>query len=86
MTGHRWQPRFTTNPDIPGTEKLAVSSIRRELLSMDPPLVGEIGCAGDLPPMSTFLVKGWSRSVAAVVCLLHAWQEPEALEADSFQV
>lgn len=34
-----------------------------------------------LPPMSVFLVKGWSRSLAAIACMLHAFEVEDALKA-----
>ena len=83
--------RFCTNPDRPGTEKLVVSDIHPEILTSPRVMLrcADICVDGKkhvnlLPPMSLFLVKGWSRCVAAVACLLHAYEEPEAFEVSVF--
>lgn len=36
---------------------------------------------GLLAPMSLFHVKGWSRSMAAIACMLHGYTMPEAFTA-----
>ena len=78
--------RFKTSPDIPGTEKLAVSLIRPELehhrtqLILSDVILDEK--QGDyLPPMSVFMVKGFSRCVAAIAVLVHGWQDEYAFQA-----
>ncbi len=81
--------RFKTSPDIPGTEKLAVSLIRPELehyitqqLSVSDIILDEK--RGDyLAPMSVFMVKGFSRCVAAIAVLVHGWQDEYAFQAIS---
>ena len=76
--------RFKSDPNIPGTEKLAVAEIRAELMPANFPKITlqEVTDApGLLGPMSVFLVKGWSRCVSAVACLLHAYESPEAFQA-----
>ena len=37
--------------------------------------------AGNLGTQSLFLVKGWSRSLGAITCLLHAYSMPDVMEA-----
>ena len=78
--------RFKTNPDIAGTERLAVSQIRPELASTHvPKLALHAVCphapSDSLGPMSVFMVKGWSRALGAVCCMLHAYEEEEAFKA-----
>lgn len=80
--------RFTTNAEcLAGVEKLAVSATKPELLTgpVTPVTVKDFAPdeAGSVGPMEIFYVKGWSRSVAAVACLLHAYELPDALEARS---
>ena len=77
-------PRFESDPDRGGVEKLAISPIQVEMLAA--PIkqfkVADF-CpaeAGSLGPMSLFHVKGWSRSVAAIACMLHAYAMPEAFQ------
>ena len=77
-----------TDPNCPGTEKLAVSAIKPELLTCPhmPVRLSEITAekTDSLPPMSLFLVKGWSRCVAMTACLLHAYEsESGVFEAPS---
>ena len=80
--------RMLTDPNCPGTEKLAVSAIKPELLTCPhmPVRLSEITAekTDSLPPMSLFLVKGWSRCVAMTACLLHAYEsESGVFEAPS---
>ncbi|CAK9090492.1 unnamed protein product, partial [Durusdinium trenchii] len=77
--------RFTTNAEcLAGVEKLAVSATKPELLTgpVTPVTVKDFAPdeAGSVGPMEIFYVKGWSRSVPAVACLLHAYELPDALE------
>lgn len=75
--------RFLTNPDVPGTEKLAISSFRTEKGVKPPfPLKAEqVGYpANSLAPQSAFMVKGWSRSMAAWTILLAAYEDKEFAE------
>ncbi|CAK9008796.1 unnamed protein product [Durusdinium trenchii] len=74
---------FCTDPNKPGTEKIAVSAVKPEMLSTPPiPLDASAihTCHGLLSPMSTFMVKGWSRCVAAVSLLLYSYESPEVLK------
>ena len=77
--------RFLTDADIPGTEKLAVSAIRPEMMTSAPVVLrtADITTSKNpsLAPMSVFLVKGWSRCVAAVTCLLFAFEERDVFQA-----
>lgn len=71
---------------MPGAEKLVVAPIAAELASVRRNLiVDDICCDGSgkglLAPMATFMVKGWSRTYAAIACLVHAWQNLEAFKA-----
>ncbi|CAK9099997.1 FO synthase subunit 1 [Durusdinium trenchii] len=75
--------QFCTDPNKPGTEKIAVSAVKPEMLSTPPiPLDASAihTCHGLLSPMSTFMVKGWSRCVAAVSLLLYSYESPEVLK------
>ncbi|CAK9111225.1 unnamed protein product [Durusdinium trenchii] len=64
-----------TNSDVPGTEKMVVTSLDdgwlkspRNFLS-----VSDIGAhKGLLPPESVFMVKGWNRGVCGIICMLAA--------------
>ena len=81
--------RFQTDAGrLAGVEKLAVSSIRAEFLSspLEAPKVSEFCPTEDgfLAPNTVFFVKGWSRSVAAVTCLLHAYEMADAFQARVF--
>lgn len=73
--------RFCTSPDIPGTEKICVSAISSEFLEFHTAI--SVADISDhipktfLEPMSTFMVKGWSRFNAALACLLHAYSDPD---------
>ena len=75
--------RFQTDANIAGTEKLAVSAIQPEI----PRTHGANFHGSDisdtakdcLAPMSVFLVKGWTRAVCAITCLLHAWESPDTV-------
>lgn len=81
--------RFRTSADIPGTEKIVVSSICSELSHVQMDIeVHEISAFGGddanmLAPMSAFMVKGWSRTLGMVACLLHAYADEDVLQARS---
>lgn len=77
--------RFQTNADIPGVERLSIAAVSQELLTAP---LDKIALAdfcleedGALEPNCVFLVKGWSRSVAAITCMLHAYENQEAFQA-----
>lgn len=80
--------RFKTNSDIAGTEKLAVSKIHPSFTAAAPPNLKTADVAPKTPrlmkPMSVFLVKGWSRCVAATACMLHAYEDSDSFEAGCF--
>ena len=77
--------RFQTDPNIPGTEKLAISAIRKDLVTHPQPsfrpsdLSGDDATSSMLEPMSVFLVKGWTRSLCAIVCLAHCYENPDEI-------
>ena len=82
--------RFSTDPNNPGTEKLAVAAIEPSFLVSAPArptlqatdIVADEGVGKDLlNPMSVFHVKGWTRSVCAITVLLHAFKDQDALKA-----
>lgn len=77
--------RFQTNADIPGVEKLAVTSVKTEFLVSPLETINTtdfcLSEGGFLGTNSVFFVKGWSRSVAAITCMLHAYEMPDAFEA-----
>ena len=79
--------RFRTCPDIPGTEKLAISAIGPELSALQTQIfIHDISSDDNTPsdilqPMSAFMVKGWSRTMGMVACLLHAYADPDVLQA-----
>ena len=69
--------RYLTDANRAGVEKLAVSEIKPEMLTVKPASLSSFDHQDLLHPMSVFLVKGWSRCVAAVVLLLYAYGSPE---------
>lgn len=74
-------PQLRTDANIPGTEKIVVADVRPELVDRSLPelKVSDVTSPPDMmSPMGAFLVKGWSRSVCAVACLRHAFEELEA--------
>ena len=74
-----------TDPDVPGTEKLAISKLRRELgccpkfefasVDIDP------GYDQLMRPRGVFFAKGWSRSVSAYAVWLCAYEQPSFFKA-----
>ena len=74
-----------TDPDVPGTEKLAISKLRRELgccpkfgfasVDIDP------GYDQLMQPHGVFFAKGWSRSVSAYAVWLCAYEQPSFFKA-----
>lgn len=75
-----------SDPNLPGTEKLAVAAIQPELVASGVSRLTVSDIVGGegpplMDPMSVFLVKGWSRSLCAIGCLLHAFEIPDVLEA-----
>ena len=83
-------PRFESDPDRGGVEKLAISPIQLEMLAAPiKQFKVEDFCpteAGSLGPMSLFHVKGWSRSVAAIACMLYAYAMPEAFQVQYLEL
>ena len=71
-----------TNPDCPGTEKLAVCKLMEPRTQEHERLWNarskDVGAASFLaPPMCVFNIKGWTRSLAATVVLRCAYEIPE---------
>ena len=82
--------RFATDPNLAGTEKLAVAAIEPSFLALGrarpalqaTDIVGDEGVGKDmLGPMSVFNVKGWTRSVCAITVLLHGFEDQDAVKA-----
>ena len=78
-------PRLKTDASIPGVERLSISSMRPDAgcnppFSIPPTQVGDYD-DGVLWPLHAFMVKGWSRSLAAVTVMLCAYEEPSFLQA-----
>ncbi|CAK9106282.1 FO synthase subunit 1 [Durusdinium trenchii] len=78
-----------TNSDVPGTEKMVVTSLDdgwlkspRNFLS-----VSDIGAhKGLLPPESVFMVKGWNRGVCGIICMLAAVECEDLRKARHWEV
>ena len=76
---------YNTNPDIPGTEKIVVSSLRPEICLAPrfrfqcTDLDQNYGAL--LPVHGCFLVKGWSRTLAAYTILLAGFHNQEFWKA-----
>ncbi|CAL1130463.1 unnamed protein product [Cladocopium goreaui] len=77
LKGYIEPDRFLTDANKVGVEKLAVSAVKPEMLTTQPVRLASFDHGDLLGPMSVFLVKGWSRCVAAVVLLLYAYESPE---------
>ena len=78
-------PRLKTDAAIPGVERLSISSMRPDAgckppFTIPPTQVGDYD-DGVLWPQHAFMVKGWSRSLAAVSVMLCAYEEPSFLQA-----
>ena len=78
-------PRFLTDPDHGGTEKLTVSLPRPEFGLVSPWQVEaadvSVDCGAMAGPHCIMFVKGWSRSLAALTICLCAYEQPEFLQA-----
>lgn len=78
-------PRFQSDPNLGGTEKLSISAMRPDLGMVPPHTL----CATDideqyegfLAPCGAFMVKGWTRSFCAVSIMLCSWKNEEFREA-----
>lgn len=73
--------RFQTDANLGGVEKLSISEMRPDF-GCRPPFdmsTVEIApeCAGLLAPLGAFMVKGWTRCVCAVTCMLAAYESEE---------
>jgi len=72
---------YTTDANIPGTEKLVVSALHPDV-GMKPAFSFEChelspDYASLLPVYGVFMVKGWSRTISAFTILLAGFQRPE---------
>ena len=69
-------PRFTTDVNLGGVEKLSISKVRESMgLSPDFDITAaevEDSCIGLLDPHQLVYVKGWSRCIACLCVLLCA--------------
>jgi hypothetical protein len=78
-------PRFQSDPNQGGVEKLSVSAMRPDM-GMKPPhkiAATEISdqYEGYVDGVGSFMVKGWTRSYCAVSIMLCAWQCDEFRQA-----
>lgn len=88
---HKGAPRFNTDANEAGVEKIAVCAVDPSLVKTPIPAVraDEIaqfaiqGSMGKeyLEPMSVFYVKGFTRCFCAIGCLLFAYYNPDVLKA-----
>ncbi|CAK9105262.1 Uncharacterized protein SCF082_LOCUS49072 [Durusdinium trenchii] len=77
---------FLTNPDLPGTEKLVICTVDEKWLSVRRVWVSaaELALASGeklISPQSVFTVKGFNRSVCALLVLLATMEMPALMEA-----
>lgn len=80
----RCLPRFLSDANLPGVEKLAISSLRPDAGIQPSHVVSceDIGIdARFVPPHGVMMVKGWARSVAAVTVMLAMYENEELREA-----
>eukprot|EP00435_Cladocopium_sp_Y103_P047055 s2636_g13.t1 len=80
LRGYIEPAQYLTDANKAGVEKLAVCAVKPEMLTTMPISLPKFNPLGQLAPMSVFLVKGWSRSVAAVALLLYAYDSPDSEE------
>ena len=78
-------PRLQTNADHPGVERLTVTQTIREYQLHASLLVSATEIMGEPCDLtdgcSVFMIKGWTRSIAAFTVMLAAWESPEFLQA-----
>ena len=78
-------PRFQTDVNLGGVEKLSISSPRPEygMVSEHSFDASEIGplAAGLLAPHAVIFVKGWSRAVSLVTVMLCCYECPDFCQA-----
>ena len=75
---------FTTDTDLPGGEKLVLASVEDKWLTSKRVIVASAECGADsslLPPQHVFTVKGFNRSVSALLVLLACSEYPPLMEA-----
>ena len=78
-----------SNPDIPGTEKMVITSVDEKWLTERRLWISSSELELEtkeklIPPQSVFLVKGWNRSMCALLVLLAAFEMVPLLEARCF--
>lgn len=77
-------PRFLTDPNTPGVEKLAISALRPDagLRPQHDVTCQDLGIDQSiLQPQAIVMVKGWARSVAAVTVMLCLFECEEMRQA-----
>ena len=78
-------PRFLTDADQPGVERLSISAIRRDFGLQPTHLFSASDIAAEnaalLGPQALFCVKGYTRSLAAFVVMVSCREVPSILEA-----
>ena len=77
--------RFCTDSSIPGVERLVISSLRKQH-GLEPKFeltTQDISVEADqmLAPHGCFIVKGWSRALAATTILLAAYEDDAFFQA-----
>lgn len=74
-----------TDPDVPGTEKLAVSKLRKEFGCCPKFQFASVDIDSSygqlMQPHNVFFAKGWSRSVSAYAVWLCAYEQPAFFQA-----
>ncbi|CAK9013615.1 Uncharacterized protein SCF082_LOCUS12009 [Durusdinium trenchii] len=68
---------LATHPDLPGTEKLVVTTVDEKWLKSPRVFVSPKDFdapKGLLPPETCFMVKGWNRGVCALLCMMAVWE------------
>ena len=75
---------LATHPDLPGTEKLVVTTVDEKWLKSPRVFVSPKDFdapKGLLPPETCFMVKGWNRGVCALLCMMAVWELETLREA-----
>ena len=77
--------RFNTDSSVPGVERIVISSLRKQH-GLEPKFeltTQDISVETDqmLAPHGCFIVKGWSRALAATTILLAAYEDDGFFQA-----
>lgn len=79
-------PRFQSDPNLGGVEKLSISTMRPDMGMFPPHKISAEEISNDyggyIDAVGTFMIKGWTRSFCAMSLMLCGWQCPEFMEAD----